>query len=149
MAPRMHVVEPMTDAVIETIDMMPEKAETGANGHNDYTAEMAREFLRTTPPPTITIIPPAPPMASTNAVIVRQRCASFFGLAWHSWVALEPSRAQQEEIRQLISNGDGRLGFLGVRDEEVVDRVCSRCHRSEHRLGSYVDALRRARGLAK
>lgn len=68
-------------------------------------------------------------------------------MGFHSWLELQPSAAQKQELRQLISHGEGNLNSLGGRDSDVLDRVCTKCFDPENRMSQYLTALRRARGL--
>lgn len=74
-------------------------------------------------------------------------CRGTFGFVKHSWLELEPSTEELEEIRRLVSHRRGALGRLGVvRMEDIVDRVCYKCHHPEPRMKGFIASLRVARG---
>jgi len=70
-------------------------------------------------------------------------------VGWHSWVYLDPSDAQLEEVRRLITHGRGSLGLsaYGISDHHVCDRICRFCHKGEARFEKFLDGLRSARGV--
>lgn len=73
-------------------------------------------------------------------------CRGILGLIRHDWLYLGPNRAQLEEIRRLISFGEGRLGRIGTKHVDVYDRICRRCFVAESRMNRYIAALQTARG---
>lgn len=94
---------------------------------------------------TSTVEPSATPSSAEARAPARWTCRQ----GWHDWLYLEPSDAQLEIARALISHGRGPLGLLdsGLALEQVADRVCRWCHRGEARFSSFIKGLHDARGL--